>query len=689
MAGPDLVETEAVPAATPEQHLGLRTAAGLGILTVGAVAWVAHFSSRGFFFWDDFLYLRQAQLQGLTPRFLLERFPFNDHASPGHRLLDWLVQTRSPLNFGFAQAVLLVFVAASVVLVFAVVTELAGRGTLRWVLTALYATSTVQVAMVESFGNGELRLPSACLSLACIYGYLRHRRTGSRRALTWSVAALVGGLGFYIKALLVPVYLVGLAVLVLEPDRPLRSAAARVWHQEQRVWATYLVPVGAYLAVFVVFYWHSSPPPSLSALLHYLATSWTKGLVPSMAGLYVPVTGVSETKAALMVMLEVAFVGLVAWSVARNRLAWRAWCWFAGAFVLNALLVGLPLLHGLGPRIGYRLSYAMEATYLLPIAAAAAFGLPPARPAPEATNSARPARWRAAAWAVAVGALVAHLALAWSAAGATVADSTGPQTASYIHRVEHGLAAIERRGVRPIVVDGTVPDYVVTSYLLYGVPLPYNRYSELFPLVDPRVHFASAGYPLYQVAVDGTLTQVPIRVLDSFNRPDDPGRLGSDPGGPAWQAVTGTWGITGRQAYLSVPSAGGGVAVANVGRPVVNAEVRVADVAAGAGLVFAYRDPADYWAIEDEPYYGTWNIVQVQAGTVRGRGNVGLADTGNGTVVSATVHGSRATVTIDGRAARILSDPTLASGTGAGLVDAGGGAMTARFAGFRLTPASG
>lgn len=686
MASADLVETEAPAGRARGQRPDVRTAVGLGALTVGAVAWVAHFSSRSFFFWDDFLYLRQAQLQGLTPRFLLERFPFNEHASPGHRLLDWLAQTTSPINFNFAQAILLVFVAASVVLIFGVVTELAGRGKLRWVLTTLYATSTVQVAMVVSFGNGELRLPSTALSLACIYGYLRHRRTGSRRALAWSVVALVAAMGFYIKALLVPAYLFGLAVLVLEPDQPLRSALAAAWERERRAWQAYLVPVGAYLVVFLLVYWHSSPLPSPGVLLHYLGISWAKGLLPSMGGLYVPSSGVSGLKAALVVGLEAVMVGLVAWSLARNRRAWRAWCWFAVVFVLNALLVGLPLLRGLGPGIGYRLSYAMEATYLLPIAAAAAFGL--TRPA---TSRARTPRWRAAA-GVAAAALVAHLALAWSAAGATVADSTGPQTAAYVHRVERGLAAIEHRGVRPVVVDGTVPDYVVSGYLLYGAPLAYNRYSQLFPLLDPQVRFAAAGDPLYRVAANGTLRPVATPasgLADHFDRPDDPGRLGAVPGGPAWQAVAGSWGITHGQAYLAAPAAGPALAVVDAGRPIGLGRVRVADVEAGAGLVFAYRDPADYWAVEAEPYYGTWNILQVQAGTVHGRGNAGETPTVDGTVVSVTLRAAKATVDIDGRSVRTLSDSTLAAGRAAGLTARGSGATSARFDDFELTPATG
>ena len=677
-----------------------RSVIGLTALVAGSVVWVAHFSSRSFFFWDDFLYLRQAQIQGLSLRYLFERYPFNGHISPGHRFGDWLSQAAAPLNFVFAQAFLLAFVAGAVILLFAVLTEVGGPGRLRWAMTVLYATSTVQVAMVESWGNGLLRLTATCLSLGCIYGYLRHRRTGSRRCLTWSVVLLVGSLLFYEKALLVPLYLLMLRVLVLAPARPVRLSIAEVVGAERRVWYRYLLVVGIYTVVFALWYYQPSPLPSPGAVVHYLGVSWSKGFLPSVAGIYVPAGGLSGTKGAVLPWLDVLFVAMVAWSVGRDRRAWRCWAFFAVAFLVNAIVVGLPLLRGLGPSIGYRLSYAMEATYLLPIAVVAAFAPRPPRPAsPSPDGEPRRRLWRAGAWATAGawaagGAMVAHLVLAWSAAGTTVADSPGPSSAAYVQRVEAALRAIERTGARPTIIDGTVPEYVVSSYLLYGVRLPYDRYSQLFPLFDPGLAFGSHGRWLYRVGPDGTLHRVPptqvgsAAVLsDGFDRPDDPGGLGSLPGGPPWQARAGTWGIANRQAYLSATIAEEDLAVVTLGQPVASAQVRVADVVAGAGLVFAYQDPGDYWALQAQPSYGTWNLVHVQAGTSRSLGNIGEVPAAAGTVVSATMSGDQVAIAVDGQVARTVTSPTPVVGRGAGITVSGPEATMARFEDFRITPA--
>ncbi|MDQ2724089.1 MAG: hypothetical protein M3Y36_01115 [Actinomycetota bacterium] len=676
---------------SPDNQGGIRrTAIALSALVAASVIWVAHFSSRSFFFWDDFLYLRQAQIQGLSLRYLFERYPFNGHASPGHRFGDWLSQALAPLNFVFAQALLLVFVAGAVVLLFGVLTELAGPGRLRWFLSALYATSTVQVAMVASWGNGLLRLTATCLSLGCIYGYLRHRRTGSSRWMTGSWVFLAGSLLFYEKPLLVPVYLLLLRILVLEPGQRVRAGLAQIVGRERRVWGRYVVVAGIYTVVFAFWYYQPSPAPSAGALLDYLGVSWSQGFLPSVAGIYVPASGVSGAHAALLPWLDVAFFAVVAWSLVRDRRAWRAWAFFAIAFLLNAIVVGLPLLRGLGLTIGYRLSYAMEATYLLPIAVVLAFRRRPAPPGPSVPDRRRRAEVAIGAW-MAAGALIAHLVLAWSAAGATVADTTGPQTAAYIHRVEGGLRAVERNGTRPTIIDGSVPDYVVSSYLLYGVPLPYNRYSELFRLVNPGLSFGSRGGSLYRVGPDGTLHPVPVtpggapaRLSDAFSRPDSPAGLGSVPAGPPWQALAGTWGIANRQAYLSAPIADGGLAVVALGQPLASAQVRVVAMVAGAGLVFAYQDPGNYWVVQAEPSYGTWNVVQVQEGNRHSLGNIGEVSAASGTVVSATISGNQVAIAIDGRMVRTLTRPSPVAGLGAGIMASGPDATGARFTDFAV-----
>lgn len=179
----------------------------------------------------------------------------------------------------------------------------------------------------------------------------------------------------------------------------------------------------------------------------------------------------------------------------------------------------------------------------------------------------------------------------------------------------------------------------------------------------------------------------PAVLSDMFDRPDVAGGLGSLPSGPPWQVLAGTWGIANQQAYLSAPTADQGVAVVTIGRPVASAQIRVADVVAGAGLVFAYADPADYWALRAVPSYGTWNVVQVVGGTSRDMGNLGLVPIAGGTMVSATVTGDQVVIAIDGQVARTVTSPAPIGGQGAGITVSGSDARMARFEDFGVTPA--
>ena len=490
------------PASSTRRQLSPRLAL-LG-LVVATVAGVAHFTWSSYFFYDDYVFLRQAQRHGLSLGFLLE--PLNPHFSPGHRLANWTLQRFFPLNFALAQAVLLACLAASIVVLHHVLAQLFGRRPGTLLLTFVYATSIVHVGVVQWWNGGLLVLPAAVLSLVCIDAYLGFHRTGSRRLLALSVGALVLALLFYLKAVLVPLYLLLLRVLVLEPGRPVRAAVADT-AREWRVWAAYAVPAGVYLAVFLTGYWQPADAPSLDLVAEYLEVAWARVFAPSVFGLRTPTGAASLADEVAVVAMQVVVAAIVVVSIRRRRSAWRAWAFFLVAFLANALVVGLPRLGGWGTGIAYFPRYHLEATFLLPIAVGAAFwrvGGPGrvAAPGPRPRWWGRPALARAAiALAVAT-----HLVLAWDGAGRLRAENPGQAAGRYMRQVEAGLRQARRSGIRPTLVDRTVPDYVFPAWAAYGGR--YNRYSEVFPLIDPGLAFDTPSPALFDVAQDGRLRAV-------------------------------------------------------------------------------------------------------------------------------------------------------------------------------------
>lgn len=472
--------------------------------SVGVVAWTAVFTWRSSFFLDDIIYFRAAQRQGLSLGYLLR--PLNLHLSPGYRLSAWLVQSLFPLNFVAAQVLLLACLATAFVLMHRILIELFGPGRGPLLLSALYGTSIVHVGVIQWWSSGVQSTPTVVASLVCILSYLRFHRTGSRRLLALSIAALGLGLAFYVKALLIPLYLVLLKILVVEREHSVADnlrGLVRDW----RIWCLYVVPTGLYLVVYLVWYWTPSKLPAIGSIATFLNVSWSRTFAPSVLGLRLADGPLTATDRVLVVAVQVLFALVVGASLLRCRDAWRAWAFFAVGFLANALLVGLPRIAVWGAGIGTFLRYYPEVTFLLPLAFGGAFlafgnGEPRSR-----LVLAGQALWaRVGTGALAV-ALVAHLAIATAGAATVSGASRGRAAGAYLGTVEDGLRRAAAPGVPPAIVDGEVPDFLVASWAVLGAPY-YNRYSEVFPLFDLPVAFDRPDQPLFRVDAEGALHSV-------------------------------------------------------------------------------------------------------------------------------------------------------------------------------------
>ncbi len=467
---------------------------------VTAIGW---FTTRSYFFFDDYIFLRQGQRSGLSLGFLLE--PLNPHFSPGHRLVNWLLDTFFPLNFGVAQGVLLACFAASVLVLHKVLAELFGPGLGPLLLSLLYGTSLIHVGVIQWWNGGLLTLPATVLSLLSILAYIRHHRTGSSRMLVLSLAAMGLALLFYVKAVLVPLYLVLLRVLVLD-QRPVKASLASL-SRERATWGLYAAPVGLYLVVFLSGYWQPSELPEPGYLVHYLQISWTRVFAPSFFGLHIAGDQAPAFAGAAIIAVQLLVVALVAWSLLRSGSAWRAWAFFAVAFVANVVIIGVPRLSDWGAGIAYTPRYHLEPTYLFPIALGAAFLGPQLGQRGADVPTRHSPRLRMLLVTGLVLLIPVRFGAAWSGGKRISEDSPGHLASRYMHNVEEGLRQATATGVTPVIVDGTVPDYVVASWAVYGPPY-HNRYSEVFPLFGHPLTFDRPERPLFSVAGDGTLQEV-------------------------------------------------------------------------------------------------------------------------------------------------------------------------------------
>jgi hypothetical protein len=175
------------------------------------------------------------------------------------------------------------------------------------------------------------------------------------------------------------------------------------------------------------------------------------------------------------------------------------------------------------------------------------------------------------------------------------------------------------------------------------------------------------------------------RTLDSFNRPDDPLGLTGPAEQATWTPDVGAWGILGEQAYVSEPAEGRNLAVRDLGEADGVVQVELSEMSHGAGIVFRYRSPSDYWMVVPVPYYGTWAAYKVIGGDAERVATTGLLGTTDRMTVGVRLQGDTIDVIVNGAVRATIVDGTFVDATKVGMTVEKSGAGEARFDEFKAT----
>lgn len=170
--------------------------------------------------------------------------------------------------------------------------------------------------------------------------------------------------------------------------------------------------------------------------------------------------------------------------------------------------------------------------------------------------------------------------------------------------------------------------------------------------------------------------------IDQFDRPDSTTSLGDFAPGRPWTATAGTWGITDNEAYLVESDEFRNHAVIGMGQGDGGAQVRLDKVVNGAGLVFRYVGPYNYWAVVAVPDVATWNVIKVVEGDQEVVGNTGQSPTGDGTTVAVRLRGDTIEVIVNGRIRKTVVDEFQAEAGKVGITARGADSGDARFDDF-------
>src|SRR4051812_37181570 len=481
----------------------------LALVVAVALAVQCVLAANSYFTGDDWIHIVRAHdlvaSDGLPGSHYLGKVVFT-HYAPGLRLGYWTLERFAPLDWGVALAGLLVLFAGSLLLFNRILARLYGPRGSNLVLVLLFGTSILLVTSFLWFADGLHKLPSTFLSLLAIDAYLTYWRTRSKAALALAVAAVSLGSLFYVKALLVPLYLVMIRLLFLE-ERPRR--ALRVLWEERWTWLAFVPTAAIYLWNYQANYAHTrGPGPSLHLLGDYLWVNWFKGVTPAFAGVEI---GPQAARSGVLfaTVAQVALIGVVAYSIHAKRSAWRAWLFWGVAFCVNATLVGLGRLATMGvDRVGKELRYDTEMSWLLPLALGFAFfpGAVAARRAGVARVRFRPPA-RIAAGGVVIAYLVAAVATG-SGISASWRHNNSDPPKRYVTNVRHDASRLVASGRQRAAIDDQVP-----AFLIGSADHPLNRLSHLIPAIEPRLPVAVAAARPLQVGDDGHIAPAVLQPL--------------------------------------------------------------------------------------------------------------------------------------------------------------------------------
>ncbi len=99
--------------------------------------------------------------------------------------------------------------------------------------------------------------------------------------------------------------------------------------------------------------------------------------------------------------------------------------------------------------------------------------------------------------------------------------------------------------------------------------------------------------------------------------------------------------------------------------------MRFSVVRGGAGLVFRYASPADFWQLVPAPAFRTWVVQHVLGGRLAANEDLHVVGAEDGTVVQVELSGTEISVKVSDQEAIVLDDPAGAGRTVVGFAARG------------------
>lgn len=331
-------------------------------------------TARGWFIYDDLSWLGIAAAYD-RPGLELLSTPWNGHVMPGGWLVVWLFTTLAPLQYWPVVLSSVLLQVAIGWMLFLVLRRLFGSRPEILLLLALGLLSSLSLQASLWWAVGMAQLPLLLASLVALWAHLGYLRSGRLRDAALVVAAVVGGLAFSERTLLV---LPLLALLTVgwfsglgRPHRVLRRALLPHWP----LWTA----LAAVAAAFTAYYVSQVPSEAtsggdLALFADVLEQGVLYALLPALVGgpwdWLTPGEGVNypNPSPALIAATAALAVLVVVGSCVARRHAARAWWLLVAFLVAGGVMLTLTRATVYGATIGREYRYFTELVLVGPLA---------------------------------------------------------------------------------------------------------------------------------------------------------------------------------------------------------------------------------------------------------------------------------------------------------------------------------
>jgi hypothetical protein len=252
------------------------------VLMVAQLAWRAQIASRGFLAIDDFALASHAHESRLGPDYLFGLF--NNHLMPGGLLLTWLITKWVGLAYWPYLLLMLAGQAAVDVALFRLLRRMLNAGWPILLPLALFLFNPLTLEASSWWAVGVNLLPMQLSMVLAISSHLSYLRTRRPRYLVGTALAVLFGLAFFEKALLIVPLLFLITACLYTRAGPVRS----VWEPLRRYWPMWccLAVVSAgYLALYLSQAQSSvRAPTSTGEMLTFLRQLFGSTVLPGLLG---------------------------------------------------------------------------------------------------------------------------------------------------------------------------------------------------------------------------------------------------------------------------------------------------------------------------------------------------------------------------------------------------------------------